>query len=140
MVLSLLYRQNLRFFLYNKKIETDDLFAEIAYNSSSRIHEIFDEKVITMDNSVLTCFFSKLPDFYKYAPKEMLETFCDEFVAQFTDILKNYDEEKMLCLLDEWFDTVDIYSNSELTERLQNIDSEIEKGLYSEWNSKEHIG
>ena len=124
----------------NKKRKTDDLIAEIAYNKSSLIHDMMKRKEITMDNSVLTNFFSRLSDFYKYAPKEVLQAFCDEFISEFTDILKDYDEEKMFCLLEEWFDTIDIYSNLEVSERLHNIDSEIEEGLYSEWNSKENIG
>ena len=123
-----------------KRRKKDDLITEMAYNKSSLIHKMMNRREITMNDSVLTNFFSKLPDFYKYAPKEVLQAFCDEFITEFAVILKDYDEEKMLNLLEEWFDTVDVYSNAEVSERLQNIDSDIVKGVYSEWDSKENIG
>jgi len=123
-----------------KKRKNTDLIAEMTYNNSNLIHKMIGRKEITMDNCVLTNFFSRLPEFYRHAPQEVIATFCDEFISKFTAILKDYEEEKMFALLEEWFDTIDVYSDLEVSERLQNIDSEIEEGLYSEWDSKEHIG
>ena len=122
--------------MINKKIEKDDLITEIVYNSNKLI---CNEKVVTMNNSVLTSFFSKLTNFYKYAPKEVVEAFCNEFIPQFTEVLKEYDEEKMLALLDEWFDTIDIYGNPETVSRIDNVEIDMEKGLYIEWNPNQNI-
>lgn len=122
--------------MLNKKMRSDDLIAEIVYNSNRLI---YNEKVVTMDNSVLTSFFSKLTDFYKYAPKDVQETFWEEFIPEFTEILKDYNEEKMLGLLDEWFDTIDIYGNPETANMINNTDIDIEKGLYVEWNPNQNI-
>ena len=120
-----------------------DIMNKKGYNSINETYnttDICNEKVITMKNGLLDAFFSKLDNFNKFAPKEVLEAFRVEFVPKFKNILENYDEEKMFNLLDDWFDTVDIYSNPETIRKLDSIDSDIEKGIYSEWNPQKNIG
>ena len=120
-----------------------DIMNKKGYNSINETYnttDICNEKVITMKNGLLDAFFSKLDNFNKFAPKEVLEAFRVEFVPKFKNILENYDEEKMFNLLDDWFDTVDIYSNPETIRKLDSIDSDIEKGIYSEWNPQQNIG
>ena len=108
-----------------------DIIREKVYNSINRTYTT--DEVVSMDNSLLEAFFSKIDDFYKYAPKDVLEVFSREFVPEMLELSKHYNRKKLFNLLDKWFDTVDIYSNPETIADLQDSFDEIENGDTFVW-------
>lgn len=89
-----------------------------------------------LDESLLNVFFSKLMDFYKYAPKDVLTNFQNDFIPKFQGILKDYNENKMFELLSDWFDTIDVYSNPDTVDMLEQSYKDIKEGNVEIWNPK----
>lgn len=119
-----------------------DTIDKKEYNSiisTYNITDMYDKKVITMNTGLLSIFSSKLNNFYKYAPKEVLEAFYAEFVPQLKAIAENPNEEELFNLLDSWFDTIDIYSNPETVSRLEESLKDIENGDFEVWTPQSFL-
>lgn len=108
-----------------------DVNSEKLYNTSNKTYS--NKEVFIMTSEILADFLLRLDDFYKYAPKEVLDNFRSEFMPKFKTYIMNKNDNELFNLLDEWFDTIDIYSNPETIDELETALKEIENGEVLEW-------
>ena len=108
-----------------------DVNSEKLYNTSNKTYS--NKEVFIMTSEILADFLLRLDDFYKYAPKEVLDSFRSEFMPKFKTFIKNKNDSELFKLLDDWFDTIDIYSNPETIDELETALKEVENGETLEW-------
>ena len=108
-----------------------DVNSEKLYNTSNKTYS--NKEVFIMTSEILADFLLRLDDFYKYAPKEVLDNFRSEFMPKFKTYIMNKNDNELFNLLDEWFDTIDIYSNPETIDELETALKEIKNGAVFEW-------
>ena len=101
------------------------------YNTTSKTYS--NKEVFIMTSEILANFLLRLDDFYKYAPKEVLDNFRNEFMPKFKTFIKDKNDSELFKLLDEWFDTIDIYSDPETIDELETALKEVENGETLEW-------
>lgn len=113
------------------------IYDHFNLDDNSNIYELNEQtQCYMLDKSLLNIFFSKLMNFYKYAPKEILTTFQNEFIPKFQGILEDYNENKMFELLSDWFDTIDVYSNPDTVDMLEQSYKDIHEGNVEILNPK----
>ncbi|HLS53759.1 MAG TPA: hypothetical protein VK031_07285 [Tissierellaceae bacterium] len=89
--------------------------------------------IYKMNNSDIQFFFNRVDAFIKFAPINLK----DEFLREMAEVLKTMHQLSELSLLEqfveEWMDTVYLYSNPDTIREIEEAEEELAKGEGVEW-------
>lgn len=86
-----------------------------------------------VDTIDIKLFFDKINGFLKLAPENLKNTFLEDLFKTLSSAYFTNDFSKLTVFIEEWVDTIDIYSSPESIKEYEEAIRELEEGKGIEW-------